>query len=95
MSIPVPPRQPVPESRPSFPQKKAFVLRFAEDAGPETGLFAGRIEHVSSGDQVAFSSVEELFSFVGLVLARAEKTAALPPGTACSHPIGRALSRPA
>lgn len=70
-----------PESRPPLPQKKAFVLRFAEDSGPQSGLFAGRVEHVTSGDQAAFSSVEQFFSFVRLVLAKAEKPAALPPGT--------------
>lgn len=74
-----------PESRPALPQKKAFVLRFAEDAGPQTGLFAGRVEHVTSGDQAAFSSVEQFFSFVRLVLARTERPAALPPGARETH----------
>jgi hypothetical protein len=72
--------QSVIEIRPTLPQKKAFVLRFSEDAGPQTGLFVGRVEHVTSGDQAAFSSVDQLFTFVRLVLARAEKPVALPPG---------------
>lgn len=81
MNTNAPSLPPAPECRPALPQRKAFVLRFAEDSGPQTGLFAGRVEHVTSGDQAAFSSVEQFFSFVRLVLARAEKPAALPPGT--------------
>lgn len=64
----------------SFPQRKAFVLHFSADAGPQTGLFRGRVEHVTSGDQARFGSTEELWSFVREVLLRPEEVpTALPP----------------
>jgi hypothetical protein len=54
---------------PAFPQSSAFVLQFAADAGPDTGLFHGKVQHVASGRQVSFQSTEELWSFVRDVLA--------------------------
>ena len=53
---------------PSFPQRNAFVLQFAADAGPQTGPFHGRIQHVASGQQAVFETLEELRAFVGQVL---------------------------
>jgi hypothetical protein len=55
--------------RPTFPQRNAFVLQFAADAGPQTGLARGRIQHVTTGEQVLFESTEELWAFVRDVLA--------------------------
>jgi len=52
----------------AFPQRKAFVLQFAAEAGPDSGLFCGRIEHVTSGDQASFRSTQELWEFVRGVL---------------------------
>jgi hypothetical protein len=53
---------------PSFPQRNAFVLQFAADAGPETGLFRGRIQHVTTGEQASFGSTDELWTFVRTIL---------------------------
>jgi len=53
---------------PAFPQSSAFVLQFAADAGPDTGLFRGRVQHVATGEQVSFQSTEELWAFVRAVL---------------------------
>jgi hypothetical protein len=53
---------------PSFPQSNAFVLQFAADAGLETGLFHGRVQHVTSGVQLSFQSIDELWAFVRGVL---------------------------
>ena len=65
--------------RASFPQRKAFVLQFTSDAGPRTGLFRGRIEHVSSGEQASFECPEQLWDFVRRMLERPEeKVHALP-----------------
>lgn len=70
-------------ARTGFPQRKAFVLQFSSDAGPQTGLFRGRVEHVTSGDQATFNSTEDLWSFVRRVLVRPEeKVRALPAARA-------------
>lgn len=66
-------------ARTSFPQRKAFVLQFSADAGPQTGLFRGRVEHVASGEGTIFCSPEELWAFVRTALMRpAAELAALP-----------------
>ena len=67
--------------RSTFPQRKAFVLQFSTDAGPQTGLFTGRVEHVSSGDAATFESTEDLWRFVRSVMMRpsAAERLALPP----------------
>jgi hypothetical protein len=54
---------------PSFPQRNAFVLQFAAEAGPETGLFRGRIQHVTTGEHASFQSTDELWTFVRTILA--------------------------
>jgi hypothetical protein len=54
---------------PVFPQRNAFVLQIAAESGSLTGLVRGRIQHVSTGEQVLFESVEELWEFVRGVLA--------------------------
>lgn len=53
---------------PAFPQRNAFVLQFAADAAPRPGPARGRIQHVSTGEQVAFETIEELWDFVSRVL---------------------------
>jgi len=63
-----------PGSGPTFPQRNAFVLQFAADAGPQTGLLKGRIQHVTTGEQVFFESTEELWEFVRDVLAETGRT---------------------
>ena len=68
-----------PSSVPVFPQCKAFVLQFSPEAGPQTGLFRGRVEHLSSGNHAVFQSTEELWAFVRNVLVRpVENVLALP-----------------
>jgi hypothetical protein len=60
---------------PAFPQRNAFVLQFATDSGPRTGLFHGRVEHVASGRQAVFGSFDELRRFVGEVLLASNEPA--------------------
>jgi len=79
---------PLPETRgpggtgPAFPQSNAFVLQFAADAGPDTGLFRGRVQHVTSGEHVSFQSTDELWAFVRDVLMVVNRgPAALPAGS--------------
>ena len=63
---------------PSYPQSNAFVLQFAADAGPETGLFRGKVQHVTSGVQTSFQSTEELWAFVrGVLLGAIDGPSAL------------------
>jgi hypothetical protein len=63
-----------------YPQRKAFVVRFADDAGPQSGTFRGRIEHVGSGAMTSFESPEELWAFVRDALRESpDDVAALPP----------------
>ncbi|HXC52375.1 MAG TPA: hypothetical protein VN634_15950 [Candidatus Limnocylindrales bacterium] len=68
-------------ARTSFPQRKAFVVQFSAEAGPQTGLFQGRVEHVTSGDTASFESTEELWAFVRSVMMRptAVDRLGLPP----------------
>ena len=50
------PLKPIPE----LPAWKAFVVQFSREAGTEAGIFAGRVEHLSSGRRARFSSEQEL-----------------------------------
>ena len=81
MNTPAPTKKTNGAARTSFPQRKAFVLQFTTDAGPQTGLFRGRVEHVSSGDAASFDSTEDLWAFVRSVMMRptAVELLGLPP----------------
>jgi hypothetical protein len=52
---------------------KAFVVQLRENSDVERDQWAGRIEHVTSGQATHFQSVEELLSFVVRVLAASGK----------------------
>jgi hypothetical protein len=62
-------------TQPIFPVAGAYVLHLHRDARPEDGLWAGRMEHVTSGESVDFSSVETL---VGWLAAHALRSRDLP-----------------
>ena len=47
----------------------AFVVHFTRDEGRKRRRFAGRAEHLSSGDSVHFSSLRELLAFVSSRIA--------------------------
>jgi hypothetical protein len=49
---------------------RAFVVQFRTAAGPTPGHFAGRVEHMTSGQAVRFSSSEELVAFLVRVLTQ-------------------------
>lgn len=59
---------------PAFPQRNAFVLQFAADSALRSGHFRGRCQHVASGQQVAFGSLDELREFIGQILHDADGT---------------------
>ena len=77
----------VPEPRPTshasndgpLLPERAFViqLRVARDGDPE--LFAGRAEHIASGEATGFDSVTELLAFVRHTLAGQATSAAGEP----------------
>jgi hypothetical protein len=45
---------------PTLPAWKAFVVQFTHDAGKKSGVFAGRVEHLTSGRRERFASAAEL-----------------------------------
>ena len=48
---------------------RAFVVQLREQADVEHGRWAGRVEHVTSGQATHFQSLEELVAFVAQIVA--------------------------
>jgi hypothetical protein len=48
----------------------AFVVQFRVGTDVKKGRFAGRVEHVVSGQATHFHSLEELLAFIGRVLTQ-------------------------
>ncbi len=76
---------------PSFPQSKAFVIRFSAETGPGSGLFRGAVEHVTSGDRTTFESTEDLWTFVRAILERPAAPLAAS-ATTTSEPSAQAVT---
>ena len=55
------------ESAPLSPHR-AFVIQFRSGTTAEPEQFAGRVEHVTSGQAIRFVSLEEFLVFVEQVL---------------------------
>jgi hypothetical protein len=53
---------------PALPVWKAFVLQFSRETGGQTGPFAGRVEHMSSGRRAHFASTDELVAVLRKIL---------------------------
>lgn len=53
---------------PELPAWKAFVVQFSRDANTQSAVFAGRVEHLSSGRRARFGSAEELVSILTKLL---------------------------
>ena len=53
---------------PTLPVHRAFVVQFRAEAQVQCGHFAGRVEHVVSGQAMHFASLEELLAFMTKVL---------------------------
>jgi len=49
--------------------RAAFVIQFRSDADIERGLFEGKVEHVASCQATRFHSLDELLTFMAVVLA--------------------------
>ena len=54
---------------PALPSWKAFVVQLSHDTTPESGIFAGRVEHLGSGRRQRFASGKELLSVVMSMLS--------------------------
>lgn len=54
---------------------RAFVVQLTENTDAAHGQWAGRLEHVTSGQATRFQSLDELLAFVSQVLAALEKQA--------------------
>jgi hypothetical protein len=53
---------------PELPAWKAFVVQFSRDVGARPGIFAGRVEHLSSGRRARFNSADELLTLLEKLL---------------------------
>lgn len=49
--------------------RAAFVIQFRSDADIERGHFEGKVEHVASCQATRFHSLDELLTFMAIVLA--------------------------
>jgi hypothetical protein len=54
---------------PLLSPRRAFVIQFRAETNDLQERFAGRVEHVVSGQTTHFQSVEELLAFISRVLA--------------------------
>jgi hypothetical protein len=59
---------------PELPAWKAFVVQFSRDVGARPGIFAGRVEHLSSGRRARFNSKDELLILLEKLLAEIATT---------------------
>jgi hypothetical protein len=59
----------------SYPQNQSFVLKLHRDAAPCEGRLIGRLEHVASGKQYDFHSVDELVGCLVSAVAQAAESA--------------------
>jgi hypothetical protein len=57
---------------PTLPPWKAFVVQLTGDTTSHAGIFAGRVEHMSSGRRQRFNSREELLATLLRLLEEAE-----------------------
>jgi len=53
-----------------LPREGAFVVQLAAHSRVEHGRWRGRVEHVASGQAVAFESIDDLQAFVVAVLGQ-------------------------
>ena len=55
-----------------LPTERVFLVRFSSSAGPSTGNYRGRVEHVQTGRVIRFSSMDEIAKFTQEMLAEVE-----------------------
>ena len=61
------------DTQASYPHSQTYVLKLHRTAAPADGRIVGRLEHVASGHQFPFSSVDELIAclIIGAALSAA------------------------
>ena len=63
------------QSQPSLPTNRAFLVQFRIQATEASPAYAGRVEHVVSGEGTRFQSLEELLAFMIRVLRHVQHAA--------------------
>lgn len=58
----------MPSSQPSLPSNRAFVVQFRTQLPEGSVTYAGRVEHLVSGQEARFHSLDELLAFMIRVL---------------------------
>ena len=61
------------QSQPSLPTNRAFLVQFRLQATEASRAYAGRVEHVVSGEGSRFQSLEELLAFMIRVLRHVQQ----------------------
>ena len=61
------------KSQPSLPTNRAFVVQFRAQSPGASSSYAGRIEHIVSGEATRFQSLEELLAFMVRVLVHVQQ----------------------
>ncbi len=56
------------DTTPQLPAWKAFVVQFSRDTGTGSGVWAGRVEHLSSGRRARFNTPQELLTILSMLL---------------------------
>jgi hypothetical protein len=58
----------MPSSQPALPADRAFVVQFRAQPADGVPSYDGRVEHLVSGEEARFHSLEELLAFMIRVL---------------------------
>lgn len=61
-------------SQPALPTNRAFVVQFRAQTSEGSVTYGGRVEHLVSGQEVRFHSLEELLAFIVRVLVDVQKS---------------------
>ena len=61
-------------SQPALPTNRAFVVQFRAQSSEGSVAYDGRVEHLVSGQEARFHSLEELLAFMTRVLTDVQKS---------------------
>jgi hypothetical protein len=68
----------VPQSQPSLPSNRVFVVQFRAQPTGVSSPYDGRVEHLVSGQVARFHSLDELLGFMIRMLTEVEEQLDLP-----------------
>jgi hypothetical protein len=60
----------MPSSQPALPADRSFVVQFRPPPPGGSPTYGGRVEHLASGEEARFHSLEELLAFMTSVLTK-------------------------